>query len=117
MMKNLSAAASGSQYGIFFEVLDPPRTVALPPGPESRQQQPVNPQAQPSSPAVAVRVVQDLHLRQLPDPRAPDVLGPPPDDYMPKGSQVTVVGQCQIAQHAGGGWPEQACRPLSAHCR
>ena len=33
-------AETTSQYGIFFEVLDPPRTVALPPGAESPQQQP-----------------------------------------------------------------------------
>jgi hypothetical protein len=96
-------AETAKQYGIFFQALDPPRTVALPPGPESQQQRPVNPQVQPSSPAVSLRVVQDLHLRQQPDPRARDVLGPPPDDYMPKGSQVTVVSQCRLWTISGRG--------------
>jgi hypothetical protein len=96
-------AETAKQYGIFSQTLDPPRTVALPPNPESRQQEPVNPKAEPSRPAVSVSVVQDLHLRQQPDPRAPDVLGPPPDDYMPRGSQVTVVGQCRLWTVSGRG--------------
>ena len=45
----------------------------------------------------------DLHLRQQPDPHAPDVLGPPPNDYIPQGSQVTIVDRCQILTGSGRG--------------
>ena len=49
-----------------------------------------------------VQVVQDLHLRTQPDPRAPDVLGPP-TNWMPKGSQVAIAGNCQPWMNSGRG--------------
>src|SRR5271154_3763493 len=48
------------------------------------------------------QVMNDLHLRQQPDPRAPDVLAPP-DDKMPKGSQVTIIDSCQVWMGSGRG--------------
>ena len=101
-------AETTSQYGIFFEMLDPPRTVPLPPGAESPQQQPA--ERQPSA-SVSVWVVQDLHLRQQADPRAPDVLSPPPNNYIPRGSQVTVVGQCRLWSGRGAGDSENIWCP------
>ena len=38
-----------------------------------------------------VQVIEDLQLREQPDPRARNILGAPPDDRMPKGSQVAVI--------------------------
>ena len=99
-------ADTTKQYGIFAQALDPPRTIALPLNPPPQQLPEKPPQREPSPPAVSVRVVQDLHLREQPDPRAPDVLGPPPDDYMPKGSQVTVLGQCRLWTIPGRGGKE-----------
>ena len=95
---------SAERYGIFAQALDPPRTVALPLNPPS-QQRPENPppQKETSPSAVSAFVVQNLHLREQPDPHAPDVLGPPPDDYMPKGAQVSVVGQCRLWTISGRG--------------
>ncbi len=61
------------------------------------------PTAPPSPQAAQVGVytttLTDLHLRSAPNPRAPDVLGPPPNDYIPRGSQVVITGQCQYGDN------------------
>ena len=57
-----------------------------------------HPQQKPP-PQVHVVVAQDLHLRLQPDPQAPDVL----DYRMPQGSQVTVIGDCQVWTGSGRG--------------
>ena len=44
---------------------------------------------------VQVQVIEDLKLRKQPDPRARNVLGAPPDDKMPKGSQVALTDICR----------------------
>ena len=41
-----------------------------------------------------VQVIEDLQLREQPDPRARNILGAPPKDKMPKGSQVAVIDTC-----------------------
>jgi hypothetical protein len=38
----------------------------------------------------------DLHLRVAPDPNSQDVLGPPPNDYMPRGSELTITDVCKV---------------------
>jgi hypothetical protein len=48
----------------------------------------------------------DLHLRAAPDPHAPDVLGPPPNDQMPRGSEVTITDECQIWHGSGRGYQD-----------
>jgi hypothetical protein len=50
-----------------------------------------------------VQVIEDLQLREQPDPRARNILGAPPDDKMPKGSQVAVIDKCQTWTGSGRG--------------
>jgi len=52
---------------------------------------------------VQVQVIEDLKLRKQPDPRARNVLGAPPDDKMPKGSQVAVIDTCRPWMGSGRG--------------
>jgi hypothetical protein len=50
-----------------------------------------------------VQVIEDLQLREQPDPRARNILGAPPDDRMPKGSQVAVIDTCRTWMGSGRG--------------
>jgi hypothetical protein len=50
-----------------------------------------------------VQVIEDLHLREQPDPRARNILGAPPNDKMPKGSQVAVIDTCRTWMDSGRG--------------
>jgi uncharacterized protein YraI len=46
----------------------------------------------------------DLHLRVSPDPKAPDVFGPPPYDVVPRGSKVhPEPGKCAVWWGSGRG--------------
>src|SRR5205823_10866503 len=60
----------------------PPSTALPPPAPPPSTQTQVHKQ---------VQVIEDLQLREQPDPRARNILGAPPDGRMPKGSQVAVI--------------------------
>jgi hypothetical protein len=46
--------------------------------------------------------LQSVHLRQKPDPAAPDVFGLA-DQSIPEGSQVTINGTCQVWMGSGRG--------------
>jgi hypothetical protein len=48
-------------------------------------------------------VIEDLQLREQPDPRARNILGAPPNDKMPKGSQVAVIDTCRTWMGSGRG--------------
>jgi hypothetical protein len=75
-------------------------------GSEPKQNQAGASQAQPQLPrqaATRATTLSDLHLRTAPDPRSTDVLAPPPNDSMPKGSQVTMQGRCQVWNGSGRG--------------
>src|SRR5262249_2624707 len=50
-----------------------------------------------------VQVIEDLQLREQPDPRARNILGAPPNDKMPKGSQVAVIDTCRPWMGSGRG--------------
>jgi hypothetical protein len=50
-----------------------------------------------------VQVIEDLQLREQPDPRARNILGAPPDDRMPKGSQVALIDICRTWMGSGRG--------------
>ena len=50
-----------------------------------------------------VQVIEDLQLRERPDPRARNILGAPPNDKMPKGSQVAVTDTCRPWMGSGRG--------------
>jgi tetratricopeptide (TPR) repeat protein len=50
-----------------------------------------------------VQVIEDLQLREQPDPRARNILGAPPDDRMPKGSQVALIDICLTWMGSGRG--------------
>jgi hypothetical protein len=50
-----------------------------------------------------VQVIEDLQLREQPDPRARNILGAPPNDKMPKGSQVAVTDTCRTWMGSGRG--------------
>src|SRR5262249_41085969 len=50
-----------------------------------------------------VQVIEDLQLREQPDPRARNILGAPPDDRMPKGSQVALTVICRTWMGSGRG--------------
>jgi hypothetical protein len=50
-----------------------------------------------------VQVIEDLQLREQPDPRARNILGAPPDDRMPKGSQVALTDICRTWMGSGRG--------------
>ena len=50
-----------------------------------------------------VRVIEDLQLREQPDPRARSILGAPPNDKMAKGSQVAVIDTCRTWMGSGRG--------------
>src|SRR5262249_34706607 len=63
-------AESAKKYGIAYQPLSLPRAAPLAPASRPEQLPPPSPQKPPQ-----VRVVEDLHLRTQPDPRAPDVLG------------------------------------------
>jgi hypothetical protein len=52
---------------------------------------------------VQVQVIEDLQLREQPDPRARNILGAPPNDKMPKGSQVAVIDTCLTWMGSGRG--------------
>src|SRR5262249_17432384 len=54
---------------------------------------------------IQVQVIEDLQLREQPDPRARNILGAPPNDKMPKGSQVAVIGgnSCRTWMGSGRG--------------
>jgi tetratricopeptide (TPR) repeat protein len=54
-----------------------------------------------------VQVIEDLQLRERPDPRARNILGAPPNDKMPKGSQVAVIDGCRTWWGSGRG-PQDA---------
>ena len=70
----------------------------VPPIPPQSLPQPVSPPelVQKPSPEIArgavTRALTDLHLRSQPNKDAPDVLGPPPDDYIPRGAIVQLIG-------------------------
>ena len=49
-----------------------------------------------------LRALQSVHLRQKPDPAAPDVFGLA-DQSIPEGSQVTINGICQVWMGSGRG--------------
>jgi tetratricopeptide (TPR) repeat protein len=53
--------------------------------------------------AQQVQVIEDLQLREQPDPRARNILGEPPNDKMPKGSQVAVIDTCRTWMGSGRG--------------
>jgi tetratricopeptide (TPR) repeat protein len=50
-----------------------------------------------------VQVIEDLQLREQPDPRARNILGAPPNDRMPKGSQVALTDICRTWMGSGRG--------------
>src|SRR6516225_7133018 len=50
-----------------------------------------------------VQAIEDLQLREQPDPRARNILGVPPDDRMPKGSQVALIDICRTWMGSGRG--------------
>jgi hypothetical protein len=50
-----------------------------------------------------VQVIEDLRLREQPDPLARNILGAPPNDKMPKGSQVAVIDTCRTWMGSGRG--------------
>ena len=52
---------------------------------------------------IQVQVIEDLQLREQPDPRARNILGAPPNDNMPKGSQVAVIDTCRTWMGSGRG--------------
>jgi len=52
---------------------------------------------------IQVQVIEDLQLREQPDPRARNILGAPPNDKMPKGSQVAVSDTCRTWMGSGRG--------------
>jgi tetratricopeptide (TPR) repeat protein len=52
---------------------------------------------------IQVQVIEDLQLREHPDPRARNILGAPPKDKMPKGSQVAVIDTCKTWMGSGRG--------------
>jgi hypothetical protein len=52
---------------------------------------------------IQVQVIEDLQLREQPDPRARNILGAPPNDKMPKGSQVAVTNTCLTWMGSGRG--------------
>jgi tetratricopeptide (TPR) repeat protein len=52
---------------------------------------------------IQVQVIEDLQLREQPDPRARNILGAPPNDKMPKGSQVAVIDTCRTWMGSGRG--------------
>jgi len=52
---------------------------------------------------IQVQVIDDLQLREQPDPRARNILGAPPNDKMPKGSQVAVIDTCRTWMGSGRG--------------
>jgi hypothetical protein len=91
-------AESAKKYGIDYQPLSPPRAVPLAQtAPRPEQLPPPSPQK-----PLQVRVLQDLHLRTQPDPRAPDALGPP-NDVMPQGSLVAIAGKCRPWMGSGRG--------------
>jgi hypothetical protein len=49
-----------------------------------------------------VQVIEDLQLREWPDPYARNILGVPPDDRMPKGSQVALTDICRTWMGGSG---------------
>jgi hypothetical protein len=49
-----------------------------------------------------LRALQSVHLRQKPDPVAPDVFGLA-DQSIPEGSQITLPGDCQVWMGSGRG--------------
>jgi hypothetical protein len=55
---------------------------------------------------IQVQVIEDLQLREQPDPRARNILGAPPNDRMAKGSQVVVI---DTAEH---GWVRAEVRRM-----
>jgi hypothetical protein len=59
--------------------------------------------AQRITPRIQVQVIENLKLREQPDPRAPNILGAPPNDQMPKGSQVVVIDTCRTWMGSGRG--------------
>jgi hypothetical protein len=90
--------------GITWEALTPAREVPLsiprsPPAPPQPPPPQPPPAAQPKPTQILAVGVQDLHLRQNPDPRAADVLG----YFMPAGSQVIIIDRCQIWTASGRG--------------
>jgi hypothetical protein len=52
---------------------------------------------------IQVQVIEGLQLREQPDPRARNILGVPPNDNMPKGSQVAVIDTCRTWMGSGRG--------------
>jgi hypothetical protein len=53
-----------------------------------------------------VQVIEDLQLREQPNPLARTILGAPPNDKMPKGSQVAVIDRCLTWWGSGRGWQD-----------
>ena len=74
---------------------EPPPSAALPP--------PAPPLSTQTQVHKQVQVIEDLQLREQPDPRARNILGAPPDDRMPKGSQVAVIDLCRPWMGSGRG--------------
>jgi Caspase domain len=52
---------------------------------------------------IQVQVIEDLRLREQPDPQARNILGALPNDKMPKGSQVAVTDICLTWMGSGRG--------------
>jgi hypothetical protein len=84
---------TAKRYGIDYQVLTPERAPQPPPSTQKRDAQ-IHKQ---------VQVIEDLQLREQPDPRARNILGAPPDDKMPKGSQVAVIDTCRTWMGSGRG--------------
>jgi hypothetical protein len=50
-----------------------------------------------------LQVIEDLQLREQPDPRARNIFGASPNVKMPKGSQVAVIDTCRTWMGSGRG--------------
>jgi hypothetical protein len=71
--------------------------------PERAPQPPPSTQKRDAQVHTQVQVIEDLQLREQPDPRARNILGAPPNDKMPKGSQVAVIDTCRTWMGSGRG--------------
>lgn len=79
---------TAKRYGIYYQMLTPERAPPPPPSTQKHKQ---------------VQVIEDLQLREQPDPRARNILGAPLNDKMPKGSQVAVIDTCRTWMGSGRG--------------
>jgi hypothetical protein len=84
-------SGGGGQGGGAFQAPQPASPV-----PPARNEPPKNA-------PISFITMNDLHLRQAPDPTAPDVLGPPHDVLVRQGSEVTIIEPCKIWMGSGRG--------------